>query len=39
VFTGINCECGLLVKEVKLDGISGETDCCKKMKKFRITMT
>ena len=37
-FSGINCKCGIDVKEVKLDGVCGETDCCKKLQKFRITM-
>lgn len=37
-FTGINCKCGIDVKEVKLDGVCGETNCCKKLQKFRITM-
>jgi hypothetical protein len=37
-FSGINCKCGIDVKEVKLDGLCGETNCCKKLQKFRITM-
>ncbi len=26
------------MKEVKLDGVCGEANCCKKLQKFRITM-
>lgn len=37
-FSGINCKCGIDVKEVKLQGVCGETNCCKKLQKFRITI-
>lgn len=37
-FSGVSCTCGIDVKEVKLDGVCGQTNCCKKLQKFRITM-